>query len=167
MKNSLIVKIAVAVCLVLLLVLAVGGGTVYWAIDKIKHIADSALHVSRGTVVAPPEAPRATNLTMPTKEVGGQDLAEAPPFTGSIRSNYYVSDDKNFISVEYFAPEKSSQLIDFYKTFFEGHDWILSASDQVTSTFLKEGNSLTLAVIAENKSLSITQYSLNLTKYSK
>ena len=166
MKPALKKNLTVTIILIVLFIITLIFGTAYWLFVKVQKVSDSAFNFSGGSTQAPGvEGSSDTILTMPKKDVSGKDLGEAPRYEGAIRSNYYVSSDQRFYSVEYFASVSGDKIAEFYKTYLRNTGWVVSSSDAKTIVFLNEGNELTLEFINTTKMTPfITQYSLNLTK---
>ena len=165
-KSTLKKNLAITVCLIVLFIITLALGTAYWLFVKAEKMSDSALNIQSAQTQTPAvEGSTDTALSMPLKDVSGADLTEAPRYGGSVRSNYYVSSDQRFYSVEYFAGTSEDKIIEFYKNYLQNTGWFVISSDFKTIVFENETNELTLEFINQTKtSPYITQYSLNLTK---
>lgn len=166
MKPVLKKNLTVTIILIALFIITLIFGTAYWLFIKAEKVSNSALNISgENTQMPGVEGASSETLLMPSKDVSGKDLAEAPRYEGAIRSNYYVSSDQKFYSVEYFASVSGDKIAEFYKTYLRNTGWVVSSSDAKTIVFLNEASELTLEFINTTKtSPFITQYSLNLTK---
>jgi len=165
-KSTLKKNLAIAIGLIVLFIITLILGTAYWLFVKAERMSDSALNIQSAKTQTPAvEGSADTTLAMPLKDVSGTDLGEAPRYEGSIRSNYYVSSDQQFYSVEYFAGTSKDKIADFYKNYLGNTGWVVSNTDLKTIVFINETNELTLEFINESRTAPfITQYSLNLTK---
>lgn len=158
-------KILFVVIIILLALVTFVGGTAYWLFSKAKSISKSAMNVAGVSTAAPEEDLKAT-FSMPASDSAGRDLENVPRYAGAIRTNYYVSLDKDFTSVEYVAPTSAETLNEYYKNYLQPLNWTLVSRDQKTTNYTSEGYDLTIEIILKNTSPQLVKYSLNLTKVS-
>jgi hypothetical protein len=149
---------------VFLLIGLVGGGTFYWFFIKAEDISSSAFEAAKNaqtqTTPIPSPTQTAKSLAMPKEDVEGQDLQDCPRYSNSIRSYYYKSEESDLYILEYFAPELSSKIVDFYKKTLAEKGWILNSAQNNSWNFSKEGIDLTLEVLDEDNSAPTTQYKI-------
>ncbi|MBM2820948.1 MAG: hypothetical protein HW405_708 [Candidatus Berkelbacteria bacterium] len=160
-------KITITLLVILLFIIGFIGGVVYWTFVRTKNIANSALDAAKNaqSVTAPsPTSVKSTpvpTLTMPEKDVEGEDLSDVPRFSSSIRSDYSKSDDGQVTNIEYFTSTSIQEILQFYKDTLLKTDWLLRAEDTGALTFSKVDANATIEIINQDKSAKITQYQIH------
>jgi hypothetical protein len=159
-------KIVFVLILILLILTTFAGGTVYWLFLKAKSLSTSAINISGAQTTASDDNSTAV-LSMPVADASGQDLANVPRYSGAVRTGYYISDDKQFTSVEYIAPVSADVLRQYYKDYLKKMNWTLNSSDQKTLNFTSVGYDLNIEIVSQNNSPVLVGYALNLTKVTQ
>lgn len=75
--------------------------------------------------IAPEEAPRPQNPSIPSEDVSGSDIPSLSRYPGSVRIEYIREDQGNMIwtEIEYLTDADMSQVREFYRDSFRSEDW--------------------------------------------
>jgi len=152
--------------IVVLFLVGLASGVIYWSFVKTKDIANSALDAAKNaqSVTTPKPSPSISStpvgLSLPSADVAGEDLLDVPRYSGSMRAAYDKNDDGTVVNLEYVSSASAKEILDFYKKTLPNSDWILRAGDNLGLTFSKTGADLTIEIVEENNNL--TQYRIHL-----
>ncbi len=154
MKNWLWVTLIIALFLV-----GLAGGIIYWSLVKTKNIANSALDAAKNaeSVTTPTPSPSISTipvaLNMPSADVAGEDLADVPRYSGSMRTGYDKNDDGTEINLEYITSSSTKEILDFYKKTLVDNGWTLFAEGSQNLNFSKSQTDVSIEIIEANNNL--------------
>lgn len=141
-----------AVTLILLLVV-LNGGAVFWLYLKAKASADSlaaADNPGRFSI------PGITNTgRVPTTDVEGNDIETGVTRYPSLIRTKYTANGAN-ITVEYQTKNPATIILGYYKTELVKNNWILLYADNNKVIFMKNGQQLTLQTSTQNGVTTLT-----------
>ncbi len=153
------IKTTTIVLIIVLFLASFIGGGAFWFYQKTKSLAASILNSSQNLSQTPtPEVAASTDIIMPKSDAAGQDLAAVSRYPGSIRSGYYVSDEKNFYAIDYIANVAPEKVVEFYKQKLS--DWNLVSSSEKILVFSKGNNEATIEVTISDPNSNLTSYSI-------
>lgn len=150
---------------------ALTAGVIYWTSFKAKKMADSVVDTANKaeTVLTPTPTSSISStpgaqVTMPSADSEGEDLANVSRYPNSIRTAYDKNDDSSVINIEYMVKESSAKILEYYKTTLVQKDWILRAEDPSALSFSGPEADISIEIMSEDKISSISQYQIHYIK---
>lgn len=84
------------------------------------------------------------DFTLPAKDVAGEDLIDTSRYPGSMRTNYQKTETETLLA--YQSLEKPDKVLQYLKTQLAKNGWILKKASETDATFIKDKNTIELAV---------------------
>lgn len=164
-KNWFWILLTVVIFLVVL-----AGGVIYWTFFKAKKITDSVIDSSQKSpsILTPSSSGEATSTptpeVLPTADIDGEDISGINRYRDSVRIEFDKNDDSSVINVGYMAKETGQNILEYYKSDLVNKGWIIRAEDSSSLSFSNSEADLSIEITSENKVDMITQYLIHYIK---
>lgn len=127
----------------ILILVVLNGGIIYWMFVKAKASADSLGTATNSSF----SLKDIGSAKLPSQDVEGVEISGIQRYRGAVRTKY--DSFGGVISAEYQTKDPVNLVLGYYKTQLAKNNWIIVSSNQVKIVFQKESKNISVEASAQ------------------